>query len=200
MAPEFEKKVDNATRGIKALKRFWGEFKGLIYAILVGLLGFMYIIKNPDVIMKKVEQTFIHNEVIEATNKGYATSELRKADSTYIAQLEYKSRVTAGKLAKAIARIADLESQIATVIEIQDANQLHRKFNTTAISIACDALKEEMDKKENACGWTFYETNAGDNWNIFKDKYESSILYSVDLRTDCRAYYTPIFGSKIKAN
>jgi hypothetical protein len=51
MAPKFENKVDNATKGIKALKRFWGEFKGLVYAILVGALGFAYLLKNPDVIM-----------------------------------------------------------------------------------------------------------------------------------------------------
>ena len=71
-------------------------------------------------------------------------------------------------------------------------------FNTTATTILSSAILEEMDKKENSCGWTYYETNSGDNWAVFKDSYNSEILYSVDLRSDCRAYYTPINGIKQK--
>ena len=62
------------------------------------------------------------------------------------------------------------------------------------------AVKEEMDQKNNNCGFVYYETNGGDNWKTFKDLYGSEILYSVDLRSGCRAYYSPIFRSKIKAN
>ena len=200
MPDKFERKVENATKGVQALKRFWAEFKGLVYAILVGVIGFGYIVKNPDLIMKKVEQTFIHNEVEEATNNSYATSPLRRKDSLYIADLEYKVRALSVKVAKITSRVAEVEQENKDQTLLIEANEKHSQFNTIATSIACDAIKEEMDKKENGCGWTYYETNGGDNWNIFPDYYESSILYSVDLRSECRAYYTPIFRSKIKAN
>jgi len=81
--------------------------------------------------------------------------------------------------------------------QLKNINE-HAKFNTVALTITSSALLEEMDKKVNSCGWSYYETNGGDNWAMFPCLYNSEILYSVDLRSDCRAYYTPINGSKQK--
>jgi hypothetical protein len=153
---------------------------------------------NPEYLAIAADKALIHNEVGEAVANSH-DKEVEDLEES-LAKVR-ASNTRAHKLITTLERkTLSLENQIATVIEIQDANQLHRQFNTQAISIVCDAVTEEMDKKENACGWAFYETNGGDNWNIFTDKYESNILYSVDLRTDCRAFYTPIFGSKTKAN
>jgi len=200
MAPDFENKVDRWTKGVKALKRLWAEFKGLVYAILVGVLGFGYILKNPDIIMKKVEQTFIHNEVIEATKHNYADSPLRRRDSIYIAGLEKRLKTTenVGALALKLARDND---ELIKRLDIRvDSVDTQTQYNTIVNSIQTDLSIEMMEKKENNCNWVYYKSHSQDDWKGFVDRYNCKVPYSLDLRSDCRAFYTPIWDDKKIAN
>ena len=60
----------------------------------------------------------------------------------------------------------------------------------------CHILYEELDERTHSCPLKYRETNGGDNWALFNGDYGSRVLYSVDIRTNCRYYYVPIFGSK----
>ena len=65
-----------------------------------------------------------------------------------------------------------------------------------SLLIHSDIIWEEMDLKDHSCEFEYRETNTGDNYGIFDDYYDSRVIYSIDLRSGCRTYYTPIFRGK----
>ena len=96
------------------------------------------------------------------------------------------------------AEIVNLNKEIQSLNDTIIIVRKQVNFNTQVISITNEAVIEEMDKKQNNCNWVYYETNGGDNWSIFNERYNCRVLYSIDLRSDCRAYYTPLFREKTK--
>ena len=200
MSPKLDEKLDYWDRVIEGAKKLLGSLKHLLMSLLITGGSLYYAWEHKEMFIQDDIKKLIHTEAIHEAEGSYAKSELRKRDSVYIAGLEVRIRVLEGKNAKLFNTVVEEQSRVSTIIEIQDANQLHRQFNTTAISIISDLTTEMMDKKENNCNWSFYRTHSGDAWKVFNDKYESRVPYSLDLRSDCRAFYTPIGGSKIKAN
>lgn len=204
MPKNLEEKIENTTAIIKAWQILWNEIKKSLYAIIVFFAFVVFAVKNPELvsqfIMKSATKSFIHDEVVKETNTNYVQSPMRVRDSLYIVELEKQIKHVKIIAAKAASKSVELDRKIDVMIEIQDANQLHRQFNTNVSSIQSDLLCEMMEKKSNSCNWIYYKTHNGDAWKVFNDKYESRVPYSLDLRSGCRAFYTPLGGSKTLAN
>ena len=148
---------------------------------------------NPEFLAQAADKAFITKEVEDK----YAHSELRRRDSVFIAE-EFKKIYNKLRVNRNVTNT----NQLLLVKNKQtiDSNTKHTDFNTQGISIISDLTTEMMERKKDACDWVYYKTHEGDNWKVFPDVYHSRIPYSLDLRSNCRAYYTPINGSKTKAN
>lgn len=187
MSKNLENKIEGYDRVVNALKKLLKSVKGLILGVIGAGAVILYAWDNKDIFIQEGIKGFIHQEVVTETNENYSKSDLRKSDSAYIAE---KFKSLEGKIYHNKNKIEENKSII-----IDNTN--HCNFNTKLSSIQSDILWEEMDKNErNTCGFEYRETNTKDNYGKFKDKYSSRIIYSVDLRSDCRAYYTPIDGDK----
>jgi hypothetical protein len=152
--------------------------------------------KYPELLETDKEHEMIHNEAEKiALNFPTLMSEKHNKESK---EWDRKIRVERNLRIKLENKLNLLSEDLRNYKLLIDDLKKHTEFNTNALTITSSALLEEMDKKENSCGWAYYETNGGDNWAMFDCKYSSQILYSVDLRSDCRAYYTPIGGAKTK--
>lgn len=81
-----------------------------------------------------------------------------------------------------------------------EAARKHRQFNTDFSSIQTDFIFEEAEKRESTgCTYTYYVTNKNDPWNSFRHLYNSRVPYSLDLKSDCRVFYTPLYDHKKSA-
>ena len=95
--------------------------------------------------------------------------------------------------------VLNLNAEIIGLRELNEGTQKQTDFNTQSNSITNDAILELMNPSESNHTYKhFYTKDKRDRWNIFDDYYESRVLYSIELRTGERAYYVPIFRSKIK--
>jgi len=197
---KLDEKFDYWGRVIEGIKKLIGSLKHLLISLAVTGGSLYYAWEHKEIFIQDGIKKLIHTETVHEVEESYSHSALRKADSTYIAKLEVRLKHLEIKHAKLVSLVAQDASTLATVIEIQDANQLHRQFNTDVNSIQSDLLLEMMEKKSNNCEWVYYKTHTGDNWKVFNDKYKSRVPYSLDLRSDCRAFYTPIGEGKTKAN
>lgn len=144
---------------------------------------------DPSIIIDMATADVIHHDVeaLQDTIKKQLTLEFGK-------EIEEAKSVHS----KLRSRIHFLETQNKTHADLFEGVQKQTDFNTKAISITNEALYEEMDTKIHDCTIKYRETNGGDNWYLVDDWYNSRMLYSVDLRTGCRAYYTPFFREKTK--
>lgn len=183
-----EKKISRWGKIADVIKSTLGSFKSLLMSLIVTGLSFYYAFENKEAFIQDGIKGLIHKEVVTETNESYSNSELRQKDSVFIAE---QIKLLWNSVRKNKFESHENRGNIK-------GNKDHCKFNTNALTITSSALLEEMDKRENGCGWTYHETNGGDDWAMFDCQYSSQILYSVDLRSDCRAYYTPIGGGKTK--
>ena len=141
------------------------------------------------------------HEVSDETREAIHDEQMKVA-LEFPGEIKEKYKVDSARFYNRIRKLESdvrhLREQTKTYEDLIEGTQKQTDFNTKALSITNDALSEEMDRKKNACDWEYLETNGGDNWQIFNDYYESRIIYSVHLRSNCRAYYTPIFRDKIE--
>ena len=165
--------------------------KVLQWLFIISTAGTMLTaIIDPSIIMDMATKKEIKHDV-------EALKDTIKADLL----VEFGERIKTSEAthAKLRSRIHFLEKQVKTYDDLFEGLDKHTKFNTMAISVTNDALYEEMDVREqDVCPLKYRETNGGDNWYLVDDWYDSRILYSLDVRTGCRAYYTPFFREKTK--
>lgn len=162
---------------------------GIISALIMSVLTPLSQLEFPEWWSSEKDSKAIKHEIHEQLlNLPSKMGEKYSKDSARFENKIFLQRVEIVNLKKEIASLGDTIKLIDRQVN----------FNTQLISITNEAVIEEMDKKVNSCDWVYYKTNEGDNWSIFNDLYNCRALYSVDLRSDCRAYYTPLFREKTK--
>ena len=145
----------------------------------------------PEMFTIEADEAMIHNEVDHLKEEVSKELVLKFQEQLTIAEKEHNRNR---------AEIVALRQEINSYKDLFEGLQKQTDFNTQVLSITNQVVIEELDAKQNDCGFTYYESNTKDNWAIFKDYYDCQVIYSVDLRSGCRAFYTPIFRSKIQAN
>jgi vacuolar-type H+-ATPase subunit E/Vma4 len=151
---------------------------------------------HPEWLADATTEAVIHNDVEELKEEVEADLILKFQDKMDKADNEHNQCLS--KIARLNTKIESLQSQIKSYDSILEGLEKHAQFNTLMSSITNEALIEEMDKRNRECNYIYYETNQKDNWGIFDDWYNSRVLYSLELKSDCRVYYTPIFREKVK--
>jgi len=163
-------------------------FQWLIIVSMAGGLINQYI--NPDWLVDAATEDVIHNDVDAL--KDTIKAELLREFKEKIDKSDKEHAICNAKLVKLQKQINDLNKKVESIDK-------HTNFNTQALSIHSDILWEELDEAiDNNCNFPYRESNTKDNYGQFEDSYNSRVIYSVDLRSGCRAYYTPIFGNKTK--
>lgn len=169
---------------------------GIISAIVMSILTPLSQLEFPEWWASEQSATAIEHEVHEQLL--LLPTKMGDKYTTDSAIFDKRIRLLNAKIINLKGEVLNLNAEIIGLKELNLATQKQTDFNSSALSITNEALSEEMDKKKNDCNYPYLETNGGDNWNVFADYYDMRVLYSIDLRSDCRAYYTPIFRSKIK--
>ena len=145
----------------------------------------------PETLATKGDEAIIHADVhnLKAEVKAELLDEIKE---------ELKKSAWAHKqMSKATAKVADdLKNHKIDQESINEAAKLHRSFNTQYDGILSDIVWEELDLNDLPCEVPYRVSNPGDLYGQFPDMFESRHIYSVDQRSGCRYYFTPLFKDK----
>ena len=202
MPKNLKKKLDVLSDVTESATTLMGKVKIFIIKALITLAVLVVLIAGGSKVVwenRVAISEAIIGKALEIDIENKVEDKVSHSHDKEVESLEARIVTAESKARTAIGKVSTLEKKIEA-LEIE--NKKHREFNTQGISILADWSTEMMVKVEppKCNNWYYYRSSANDPWRVFKDKYESRMLYSLDLRSDCRAYYIPIFGTKTKAN